>query len=101
MDDSLADVNAILRQHFRAVSGRLHLLRVTLGYKHPKGFAEKLGLESATYRKYERGEALPPHEILGRIRELTGAKTDWVLYGDRSALPRDLDDAMYRALPEE
>lgn len=37
------------------------------GYKSAQKFAEKMGIEAPTYRKYERGETEPGFETLTRI----------------------------------
>ena len=94
-------LTAALRQQFDAVGERLVLLRLSLGYKKAVDFARALGLEPHTYRMYERSANMPTHEALGRIKELTGASTDWVLYGDTGNLPVSLYKMMYEASEAE
>jgi DNA-binding XRE family transcriptional regulator len=60
---------------------RLAALRTSYGCEEQKEFAEKLGLASETYRRYERAETEPNLETLDKIRELTGVSLDYLVSG--------------------
>lgn len=48
-------------------------------------FAIELGIETETYRTYERGEHKPPFEILEKIHRATRVSVDWLLFGENPA----------------
>ena len=48
---------------------RLRKAREQAGWKSAQKFAESIGLEPHTYRKYERGEVSPNLEVLTRVCE--------------------------------
>lgn len=52
-------------------------------------FAEIIGLEAETYRRYERGETEPKISTLRKIKEITGGSLDWLIAGpkEKSARP--------------
>ena len=50
----------------------LRKARLRAGFRSAQGFAEKIGLEPHTYRKYERGNTHPNFEVLVRICENLG-----------------------------
>ena len=50
----------------------LRKARLRAGFRSAQGFAEKIGLEPHTYRKYERGKTHPNFEVLVRICENLG-----------------------------
>lgn len=99
MSESVGAINMAIRKQLDAVGERLRLLRLSLGYKKATPFAKALGIEGPTYRTYERGENPPPYEVLGRIKELTGASADWVLYGDAGSLTVSLYQMIYGRVP--
>ncbi len=45
----------------------MQIARLRAGYKSAQQFANKMGIEPHTYRKYERGDAEPNFETLTRI----------------------------------
>lgn len=45
-------------------------------------FAEMLGLEAETYRRYERSETEPPIRVLSAIRRVTGVSLNSLISGD-------------------
>lgn len=65
----------------RAFGRRLRAARITAGYEKASEMAEKLGITSPRYRKYERGQSLPPVDILAGIVATTGRSSDWLLLG--------------------
>lgn len=60
---------------------RLRAARITAGYEEAADFAEDLGIEPPRYRKYERGESMPPLDVLEDIRRITERSLDWLLIG--------------------
>lgn len=60
---------------------RLRASRIAAGYESASDFARDLGIEAPAYRKYERGEAQPPIDALGRICDLTGKTADFLMFG--------------------
>lgn len=73
--------NAELARMMKAFGKRLRAARIVANYKNADLFAKKLELEPPTYRKYERGQAWPPLDVLARIVELTNQTTDFLLLG--------------------
>ncbi len=60
---------------------RLRAARIAAGYEDAADLARDLGIEEATYRKYERGGALPRVDVLECIVQTTGKSLDWLLLG--------------------
>lgn len=60
---------------------RLRAARITAGYEEAADFATDLGIEAPRYRKYERGESVPPLDVLEGINTMTGRSLDWLLLG--------------------
>lgn len=54
-----------------------------------KEFAEIVGIEAETYRRYERGETEPKLSTLVKIKRITGVPLDWLITGieEKSARP--------------
>ena len=67
----------------------LRKARLRAGFRSAQGFAEKIGLEPHTYRKYERGDTHPNFEVLIRICE------------NLSVTPNDLLPAGNNEIPPE
>lgn len=63
----------------RTFSARLKQARRDAGYTSAERFANTLGLEPHTYRKYERGESEPNFETLLRICELLSIEANYLL----------------------
>lgn len=51
------------------------------GFDKSAPFARELGIESAAYGKYERGESAPPLDVLERIVDITAVDLNWLLLG--------------------
>ena len=64
-----------------AFSVRLKTIRVARDYKDATDFATSLGIEPATYRTYERGEAEPNFSTLLRICHLLDVSPNDLLLG--------------------
>ena len=60
---------------------RLEAARTLKGVNKKK-FAEQLGLEPETYRRYERGETEPNFQTLRRIRDIAGISLDVLIAGE-------------------
>jgi transcriptional regulator with XRE-family HTH domain len=58
---------------------RLKIARERTGFVSAQQFAHILGIEPATYRKYERGAAEPNFETLTRICERLSVTPDYLL----------------------
>lgn len=63
---------------------RLRAARITAGYDRGSDMAKELGIEPPRYRKYERGQSLPPLDILASIVAITGRSSDWLLLNKKS-----------------
>lgn len=61
---------------------RLRAARITAGYDHASEMAKDLGVEPPAYRKYERGQSVPPLDVLAMIHDITGRSLDWLLLGE-------------------
>lgn len=90
----------VMEQTF-AFAERLKLLREVCGYGSQQTFADALGIEKGTLGQYERGRSYPKPDVLGRIRQLTGATIDWLYLGDASGLPMSLYERIRAAANQE
>ncbi len=79
------DMNARLRQRRQktrpAFARRLEALRVDCGYETQAAFADLLGVEHATYGRWERGETQPNIDMLMKIRAVTNACLNTLIVG--------------------
>lgn len=76
----------------RAFGERLRACRVAAGIESAEGMADLLGIEGQRYRKYERGAAMPPIDLLAEIAHQLDASLDFLLRGvspRRHTPPRD------------
>ena len=62
---------------------RLRALRIVAKYENAQDFATELGVKGPAYRKYERGDAWPPLDVLVRIGQLTNTTMDFLLLGKK------------------
>lgn len=60
---------------------RLRAARITAGYEEAADFAADLSIDAPRYRKYERGESMPPLDVLEDIARVTERSLDWLLLG--------------------
>lgn len=60
---------------------RLAAARLAAGFETAADMARELGMVINTYRRYERGETVPPLDVLDNIRKLTSKPLDWLLVG--------------------
>lgn len=61
---------------------RLRAARITAGYEDAADFARDLGVEPPRYRKWERGQSMPPLDYLAAIHAMTRRSLDWLLLGE-------------------
>lgn len=61
---------------------RLRAARLATGYVDAADFAADLGVQPPRYRKYERGESMPPPALLDAIVHMTGQSLDWLILGN-------------------
>lgn len=85
---------------------RLQKLRELLGFKRKKHFAEWLGVDPGTYRRWERGEFEPSIKDLCKIIELARAKLgdaslDWLLMGEKRHIVVSQEKEMLETLKKE
>lgn len=60
---------------------RLRAARISAGYETAEDFASDLGVEPPRYRKYERGDAMPPIDLLEMVCTLTSKSLDFLILG--------------------
>jgi transcriptional regulator with XRE-family HTH domain len=75
----------------KKVDQRIKTLRIENGLTQ-EGMGEKLGLDRGTISKIERGENAPTAKTLIALREIFGVSIDWILTGEGSKHPIDIDD---------
>ncbi|ADK13154.1 MULTISPECIES: helix-turn-helix transcriptional regulator [Clostridium] len=65
------------------VKNRLLEIRLKLGYKKQKDFAEFLGIKRVQYNKYENNKEQPTLETLYKISLKLGIKMEDIIYLDK------------------
>lgn len=60
---------------------RLRACRIAAGFEQADMFADMLGIEAQRYRRYERGEAMPPTDVLLDMCEALDKTADFLLFG--------------------
>lgn len=65
----------------RSFAQRLSSLRRVVGYEDAKDFAEALGIQPNTYRRWERAETEPSIELILRICQRLGVTPTFLLLG--------------------
>ena len=63
----------------------LQAARVMANYDSASDFAKALGVGDQAYRKYERGESMPPPDLLVDIRTKLGVSLDWLIANEKPA----------------
>lgn len=77
----------------QAIGKRLVAVREARGYL--QGFlVQLLGTSQQRWSNYENGNRVLPHDLLFQFCRVTGATTDFILFGDLAAMPMDLLQAM-------
>lgn len=100
-DAIITTMSKLVAEQTEAFGKRLRLLRDACGYSSQEAFAAALGIEKGTLGQYERGRSYPKPDVLGRIRQLTGASIDWLYLGDESGLPLALHQKIRDYLSQE
>lgn len=72
-----------------AIGERLVAVRKARSFAS-KDVAAAMGCSTQRWNNYERGNSTPPPELLVRFWHLTGATSDYVLFGRMDGLPFDL-----------
>lgn len=65
----------------RQFGKRLRAARIVAGYETADDVADALKIEPPRYRKYERGEALPPIDVLEDLCRLLDQDLSFLLRG--------------------
>lgn len=64
------------------VKNKLLEVRLRLGYKKQKDFAEYLGISRPQYNKYENNKEQPSIDVLYKISKKLNIKIDELIYDD-------------------
>jgi transcriptional regulator with XRE-family HTH domain len=79
---------SVKRKAYSAISASLDLKAVGRRLRELRGFdmnqeefATQLEISQSQLSKYERGIAVPPGDVLIRIKERLGVSIDWLLAG--------------------
>ena len=79
-----------------AIGNRLAAIRIARDWT--QAFAAKLvGVSSQRWGNWERGLNAPPPDCLARIWQVSGATSDYVLFGRMDGLPLELAEALRAA----
>jgi len=81
------------KEHREEVGRNVMLARESLGLT-PKAFGTPVGLSSPALWNIETGKAYPNLYVLARICEEYGLTADYLLFGRRGGLPRDMADRL-------
>ncbi len=76
---------------------RLQLLRIAKGFGTKRSFALSIGVEEDRYDKWEKGLALIPPIVVLILVQRFGITADWLYFGNGSALPVALHQAIMDA----
>lgn len=60
---------------------RLKALRIASGFEDAERFAAELGLKPQRYRRYERGETIPPLDVLDLMCKMLDKPLGFILLG--------------------
>ena len=67
--------------------------RIVKNYLNAADFAKALDIGEQRYRKYERGESMPPIDVLREMRRLLGVTLDWLVLNEAIAPERSIPPA--------
>jgi transcriptional regulator with XRE-family HTH domain len=76
-----------------AIGERLESVRTARGWTQAY-VASLLPVSSQRWGNWERGLNAPPPDMLGRIWHLTGATSDYILFGRLDGMPHELVQAI-------
>lgn len=73
----------------RAIGERLSNVRVARGWNQLV-LAREMGISTQRWNNYEMGKSFPPPDILARFWQVTGATSDYVLFGRYEGMAYEL-----------
>lgn len=71
------------------IGNRLAYVRIARGLT-AGALAQALQISPQRWNTYEQGRSVPPPDVLSKIWQVTGATSDYVLFGRVDGLPTDL-----------
>lgn len=80
-----------------AVGRRLQRLRIAKGFEFIRHFAKDLEVGEDRYDKWEKGKALIPPEEALKLKRRYGITSDWLYFGDETALPNHIHSELRKA----
>ena len=72
-----------------ALAQQLHVLRRARGWSQPE-LATKVDISAAMIGRYERGEMMPPADVIAKLAEAFGVTMDHLYHG--AGVPQELHD---------
>jgi len=78
-----------------AIGERLAAIRKARGLTFG-ALAQAIDISPQRWNNYEQGRSVPPPDVLSKLWQVTGATSDYVLFGRMDGLPAEL----YRMLME-
>jgi len=81
-----------------AIGRRLIAVREARGL-HSSAMARMMDMSTQRWGGYERGRNVPPPMVLARFWQLTGATSDYILFGVIAGLPMDLAQRLQASQP--
>ena len=82
-----------------AIGRRLIAVREARGLRSA-AMARMMDMSTQRWGGYERGRNIPPPNVLARFWQLTGATSDYILFGVMAGLPMDLAQRLQTPPPE-
>jgi transcriptional regulator with XRE-family HTH domain len=79
----------------RAIGERLASIRQARGWSQAYA-AQLIGVSPQRWGNWERGLNAPPPDLLGKLWQLTGATSDYLLFGRLDGMPFELAQAVSR-----
>ncbi len=78
-----------------AIGERLSAAREARGLSQAE-LSGVLGISPQRWGTYERGRSVPPPDVLAKFWQLTGATSDFVLFGSMAGMPMELVTLLQR-----
>lgn len=82
----------------KAIGRRLSAIRKTRNMTQT-AISAAVGIGIKSWNTYEGGRTPPPPDVLGRLWQLTGCTSDYILFGHTAGMPMDLVLAVRELLP--
>lgn len=73
----------------QSIGDRLYAVREARGFLR-QAFIDVLGISAQRWSNYETGKTIPPPDILAKVWQVTGATSDFVLFGRYDGMPFEL-----------